>query len=73
MRPGGRVHLIDSHHDAELPGHVQNRILNDGREFRIVKRFWQPTELTAAVAPLGWHLTAHVSPNSHILHAEARL
>jgi SAM-dependent methyltransferase len=71
LRPAGRVFLIDSHHHAELPGHVQNRVLNDGREFRVVKRFWQPTDLSAAVAPLGWHLTAHVSPHGHILHAEA--
>ncbi|WP_249997708.1 class I SAM-dependent methyltransferase [Actinoplanes sp. M2I2] len=71
LRPGGRAFLLDSHHTAELPGHVQQRVLNDGREFRIVKHFWSPTDLTAAVAPLGWHLTAKVTPNGHILQATA--
>ena len=71
LRPGGRVFLIDSHHTAELPGHVQQRTLNDGREFRVVKRFWQPADLSAAVAPLGWRLTAQTTPNGHILHATA--
>ncbi|MCO8276008.1 class I SAM-dependent methyltransferase [Actinoplanes sp. TRM 88003] len=71
LRPRGRVFLIDSHHHTELPGHIQQRTLNDGREFRVVKHFWQPADLQAAVAPLGWHLTARTTPNDHILHATA--
>jgi SAM-dependent methyltransferase len=71
LRPGGRAFLIDSYHSAELPGHMQDRTLNDGREFRIVKHFWQPAALAAAVAPLGWHLTAELTPNNHIIHATA--
>ncbi len=71
LRPGGRVFLIDSHHTAVLPDDVQQRTLNDGRQLYIVKRYWQPTDLAQAVAPLGWHLTAQVTPNDFILYAAA--
>ncbi|GAB2591304.1 hypothetical protein Aab01nite_39250 [Paractinoplanes abujensis] len=71
LRPGGRVFLLDSYHHEELPGHTQPRTLNDGRQFQIVKHFWQPSALTAAVAALGWRMTADVAPDGHILYATA--
>jgi demethylmenaquinone methyltransferase/2-methoxy-6-polyprenyl-1,4-benzoquinol methylase len=64
LNPGGAVYLIDSAFDPTstardhvLPGPdagVVGRKLNDGREFRIVKVFHEPTALVAKLAPLGW-------------------
>ncbi len=69
LRPGGRVFLVDSHHPQPLPGHVQERELNDGRRFTVVKRFRQPAELTAAAARLGWALEVRVTRHGAILYA----
>jgi SAM-dependent methyltransferase len=65
-RPGGRVFLIDSYHPERLPGDRQQRILNDGRRFEVVKRYWQPAELEAIP---DWNLAAHVTANRHIIYA----
>lgn len=67
LAPHGRVFFIDNvrPHDVEhrvrTPGSDANldqgvavRELADGRRFRIVKRFWDPGELEAALAALGW-------------------
>lgn len=57
LRPGGRVFLIDSGPpEAAGAGELQVRQLADGREFTIVKRFWQPDELAERVAELGFEL-----------------
>ena len=69
LRPGGRVFLVDSYHPEPLAGHVQERELNDGRRFRVVKRYWQPAELEAAAAGLGWTLDARVTRYGGILYA----
>jgi len=66
LRPGGRVFLIDSYRPERVPGDLQHRRLNDGREFRVVKRFWQPAELEAIP---GWRLTARVTTHRHVIHA----
>jgi len=66
LRPGGRVFLIDSYHSERIPGDLQQRRLSDGREFRIVKRYWQPAELEATP---GWRLTAQVTTHRQIIHA----
>jgi demethylmenaquinone methyltransferase/2-methoxy-6-polyprenyl-1,4-benzoquinol methylase len=66
LRPGGRVFLIDSYHTERTPDDLQRRRLNDGREFRIVKRYWQPAELAATP---GWQLTARVTANRQVIHA----
>jgi SAM-dependent methyltransferase len=66
LRPGGRVFLVDSYHPRRTTGDVQQRRLNDGREFHIVKRFWQPDELAARP---GWHLDAHVTEHRGIIWA----
>jgi len=73
LRPGGRVFLVDSYHERRMPGDVQQRELNDGRAYRVVKRFWQPEELAAAVARLGWQLRVRVTDNDGILFAEGAL
>lgn len=64
LRPGGRVFFIDSARDEQstaadhrLPDEgeaTMTRRLDDGREFAIVKRFYEPDALTAALAELGW-------------------
>ncbi|NMO51783.1 class I SAM-dependent methyltransferase [Actinoplanes sp. TBRC 11911] len=66
LRPGGRIFLIDSYHHERLPDDRQQRELNDGRRFEVVKRYWQPAELRALP---GWDLTAHVTANRHIIYA----
>jgi hypothetical protein len=42
--------------DARRPDGVEDseRILRDGRQFTIVKRYWTPGELDAELAALGW-------------------
>lgn len=66
LRPGGRVFLIDSYRHARLAGDRQQRRLNDGRTFEIVKRYWQPDELTSTP---GWHLHAQVSTHRGVIWA----
>jgi demethylmenaquinone methyltransferase/2-methoxy-6-polyprenyl-1,4-benzoquinol methylase len=64
LEPGGRVFFIDSRYDErstaldhrlEGPDRATaRRRLNDGREFEIVKVFYDPRELAARLARLGW-------------------
>ncbi|NUZ04285.1 class I SAM-dependent methyltransferase [Piscinibacter koreensis] len=63
LKPGGRAYLIDSlpdptstasnHHAPDADG-IQERRLNDGRSFRIVKIFRGPEELNRRLESLGW-------------------
>jgi SAM-dependent methyltransferase len=64
LRPGGRVLFIDSARtdrskavDHVMPdaGEVtESRRLDDGQEFRIVKRYYDPRGLASELASLGW-------------------
>ncbi len=63
LQPGGRVFFIDSlpdqtstanNHQMPDPDGIQERRLNDGRSFRIVKLFRQLEELTNDIQALGW-------------------
>jgi SAM-dependent methyltransferase len=64
LRPEGRVFFVDSLPselssavDHRLPGRgeeTMTRRLADGREFRIVKRFYEPRALCRRLADLGW-------------------
>jgi hypothetical protein len=47
-----------SHDAGDTP--TAQRTLSDGRTFTIVKVFWNPTELEARLAEIGW--TANVRP-----------
>jgi demethylmenaquinone methyltransferase/2-methoxy-6-polyprenyl-1,4-benzoquinol methylase len=69
LRPGGRVFLVDSYHPDPVADRTQRRVLDDGREFTVVKRFWQPAELTAAARRLGWLLDVTTTTHGGILHA----
>ena len=72
LRPGGRAVFIDSlpdqtstAHDHRMPGPdgFQQRRLNDGRTFRIVKLFRQPDQLTNELQVLGWQATVGRTSN----------
>src|SRR6185437_14555171 len=79
--PAGRVFVVDEIEDAwrhevlreefvvgpSVP--VVNRSLADGRRFRVVKQFWNPAELRAAVLAMGWE--AEVHPAGPLFWAEA--
>jgi 2-polyprenyl-3-methyl-5-hydroxy-6-metoxy-1,4-benzoquinol methylase len=64
LKPGGRVFFIDSARtasstaaDHRLPEEgeaTMTRRLDDGREFQIIKRFYDPDQLTRALRELGW-------------------
>jgi demethylmenaquinone methyltransferase/2-methoxy-6-polyprenyl-1,4-benzoquinol methylase len=79
LAPGGSVYLIDSAFDPTstakdhvLPGPdtgVVTRKLNDGREFRIVKIFYEPEALAAKVKPLGWRARLAQTPR-YFVHGE---
>ena len=69
LRPGGRVFLIDSGpSEAAGDSELQVRQLADGREFTIVKRFWQPGELAERLAALGFDLDLALTGNGLFLH-----
>jgi demethylmenaquinone methyltransferase/2-methoxy-6-polyprenyl-1,4-benzoquinol methylase len=65
LAPAGRVFFVDSlahetstaHNQVLEAGGEVTRRLNDGREFRIVKRFYDPPTLERQLADLGWELT----------------
>ena len=68
LRPDGRVFLIDSGPpEIAGDGDLQVRQLADGREFTIVKRFWQPDELAERVAGLGFELDLELTGNDLFL------
>jgi demethylmenaquinone methyltransferase/2-methoxy-6-polyprenyl-1,4-benzoquinol methylase len=43
------------------------RRLNDGREFRIVKVFYDPVELEACLAGMGWRISVRTT-EKHLLY-----
>lgn len=63
LRPGGKVFFVDGRRepsstaaDHQLPAATEQtmiRRLNDGREYRIVKNFYEPEELTTRCAAAG--------------------
>ena len=71
LKPGGRVFFVDSLHPERpsewdryrnAPGdHVTIRKLDDGREFRIVKVFYDPKELSSRLRDLGWNIRVRTS------------
>jgi SAM-dependent methyltransferase len=64
LAPGGTVFFADNaahpevaaanHRLPEQGSYVMDRVLNDGRGFRVVKVFYDPAELEARLARLGW-------------------
>lgn len=76
LKPEGRVFFVDSLR-LERPAeklrqqtsedHTTLRQLNDGREFRIVKIFYDPEELQARLGGLGWDVRVQRTEN-HLLY-----
>ena len=63
LAPGGSVFFVDNAHSPEIAarnhrlpesGFVMDRVLNDGRQFRVVKVFYEPADLERRLAALGW-------------------
>jgi len=77
LKPGGGVFFIDSARterstaaDHVLPvdggDDTMTRRLDDGREFQIIKRFYDPAELEGALAELGWSASVGATPEFFI-------
>jgi SAM-dependent methyltransferase len=75
LKADGRVFLIDNarlgdaRHLVSSDGEVARRRLSDGREFDIVKRFWEPVELERAVAAVGFDLDVRTTTNGYFISA----
>jgi SAM-dependent methyltransferase len=63
LAPGGRAFFVDNAHHPEIAarnhrlpetGFVMDRVLNDGRQFRVVKVFYEPAELEQRLTALGF-------------------
>jgi SAM-dependent methyltransferase len=71
--PGGRVFFVDTMRTSmgastvELDGDRARRRLQDGREFEIVKRYFEPAELQAELAALGWSTSVATTGNGLFL------
>ncbi len=70
VKPGGHVFFADSlleqtstakDHPVVDDSGVVRRRLNDGREFEIVKVFYEPLELESRLTTLGWRGTVRAS------------
>jgi len=82
LRPGGRAFFVDSlgpeapEEKRRLgwkPGdHTMLRRLNDGREFRIVKVFYDPSGLEARLADMGWRFSVNRTKN-YLLYGSGKL
>lgn len=76
VRPGGQVFLVDSQRAPASTAHdhtpyeeesIQHvRKLNDGREFTIVKIFYEPAALGHMLAERGFHPAVRVTDNYFI-------
>jgi demethylmenaquinone methyltransferase/2-methoxy-6-polyprenyl-1,4-benzoquinol methylase len=74
--PTGRVFFIDSLRsrrasavDHELPDQGEQTMLRrlaDGREYQIVKRFYEPEPLRRRLSELGWHAHVQSTPEFFI-------
>ena len=76
LRPGGRVFFVDSLRQQDATARDQaplddssitRRRLNDGREFDIVKVFYEPSDLERRLVALGWRGRVRFS-GRHFLH-----
>ena len=83
LAPGGRVFFMDSLYaqagtarDQRLAGPEATtslRRLNDGREYQIVKVFYQPEELAVRLRELGWHAAVHAARHGLLFYGHAAL
>ncbi len=76
LKPGGRVFFLDSRYeptstarDHRLEGEDATttlRRLKDGREFRIVKVFYEPDDLAAQLAARSWDVAVRTTPHYYL-------
>jgi demethylmenaquinone methyltransferase/2-methoxy-6-polyprenyl-1,4-benzoquinol methylase len=76
LRPGGKLFFVDSRREVtstaadhvlpEATSQVMTRRLNDGREFQIVKNFFEPGYLTEHFAKAGLKVTVLETPSFFI-------
>lgn len=75
LKPGGRLFFVDSGKvdmtrshtgTANLGGELQRRVLKDGRQFDIVKIYYDPAELTEALCRHGFDIEVQSSGNFFI-------
>jgi demethylmenaquinone methyltransferase/2-methoxy-6-polyprenyl-1,4-benzoquinol methylase len=76
LKPGGRVFFVDSKRDStstakdhilqDPDSQVSVRKLNDGREFSVVKIFYEPLDLENRLAKLGWRFEVCETPSYFI-------
>lgn len=81
LKPSGHVFFIDSapeetstardHRMPDASG-VQERKLNDGRTFRVIKLFYDPTHLARRLNQLGWRTDARRTAN-YFIYGQAKL
>lgn len=72
LKPGGRVFFLDSlpaqsstasNQSINTTGEIQDRVLNDGQSFRIVKLYYDPVDLKKRLAQLGLDSQIHSTAN----------
>ena len=73
LGPGGRVFFVDSLRTETLAekerlgratrGNTTLRRLNDGREFRIIKVFYEPDGLATRLDEMGWNVCVRTTEN----------
>lgn len=75
LKPGGRLFFVDSAKrdltrshtgTANLGGELQRRVLKDGRQFDIVKIYYDPAELTETLRRQGFDIEVQSSGNFFI-------
>lgn len=75
LKPNGRWYFIDSRpddfsraidHSLDLNSDVVTRKLNDGNEFDIIKRFYEPEVLSSRLQNLGWKTRTSTTPRFFI-------
>ena len=81
LAPGGFAWLVDSAHDPtshavdhptpDRHAGIVTRLLDDGREFRIVKVFWEPAPLSARLAACGFAADLAQTPR-YFIYGSAR-
>ena len=82
LKPGGRVFVMDSRYNqlSTASDHKLNtqdspvmlRRLNDGREFQIVKIYYEPNTLGPKLAQLGWRTSFRATAN-HFVYGTATI
>jgi demethylmenaquinone methyltransferase/2-methoxy-6-polyprenyl-1,4-benzoquinol methylase len=82
LAPGGAAYIVDSAHDPtshardhvtpERSAETVTRRLNDGREYRIVKIFYEPDELSQRLKIVGFD-SRILRTSRYFIHGDARV